>query len=44
MVADRDRDEAGRAKNSRPRDASGRPLPRGATGKVLKRELRGDAP
>ena len=32
MVADRDRDEAGRAKNSRPRDASGRPLPRGATG------------
>jgi uncharacterized protein len=32
-VADeRDRDEAGRARNARPRDASGRPLPRGATG------------
>jgi hypothetical protein len=31
-VTDRDRDEAGRARNARPRDASGRPLPRGATG------------
>jgi uncharacterized protein len=28
----RDRDEAGRARNARPRDAYGRPLPRGATG------------
>lgn len=31
-MADRDRDEAGRARNARPRDATGRPLPRGATG------------
>lgn len=28
----RDRDEQGRARNARPRDASGRPLPRGAGG------------
>src|SRR6516164_8129015 len=28
----RDRDAAGRARNARPRDALGRPLPRGATG------------
>ncbi|GAA0346490.1 DUF309 domain-containing protein [Actinoallomurus spadix] len=28
----RDRDEAGRARNARPRDAYGRPLPHGATG------------
>lgn len=28
----RDRDRAGRARNARPRDATGRPLPRGATG------------
>jgi len=28
----RDRDPAGRARNARPRDALGRPLPRGATG------------
>lgn len=28
----RDRDEQGRARNSRPRDASGRPLPHGADG------------
>jgi hypothetical protein len=28
----RDRDAAGRARNARPRDASGRPLPRGAGG------------
>jgi hypothetical protein len=28
----RDRDPAGRARNSRPRDAAGRPLPRGAVG------------
>jgi uncharacterized protein len=30
----RDRDEAGRARNARPRDAYGRPLPRGASGEV----------
>jgi len=29
---DRDRDAAGRARNARPRDAAGRPLPRGAAG------------
>jgi len=29
---DRDRDQAGRPRNARPRDAFGRPLPRGATG------------
>lgn len=28
----RDRDETGRARNARPRDAYGRPLPRGTTG------------
>lgn len=28
----RDRDDAGRARNARPRDATGRPLPRGAPG------------
>jgi len=31
-VAGRDRDEAGRARNARPRDALGRPLPYGAPG------------
>jgi hypothetical protein len=30
--ADRDRDEAGRARNARPRDGLGRPLPHGAAG------------
>jgi uncharacterized protein len=30
--ADRDRDPAGRARNARPRDASGRPLPAGQAG------------
>lgn len=30
MAAERDRDEAGRPKNARPRDALGRPLPRGS--------------
>jgi hypothetical protein len=30
--APRDRDSAGRARNARPRDAAGRPLPRGAVG------------
>ncbi|MGY1857437.1 DUF309 domain-containing protein [Modestobacter sp. SYSU DS0290] len=32
MSAGRDRDEAGRARNARPRDALGRPLPHGAVG------------
>ncbi|NEK58901.1 DUF309 domain-containing protein [Geodermatophilus sabuli] len=32
MAADRDRDLTGRARNARPRDALGRPLPHGATG------------
>lgn len=31
-MVDRDRDAAGRALNARPRDATGRPLPRGAAG------------
>src|SRR5471032_1673687 len=29
-ATDRDRDEAGRARNARPRDGLGRPLPRGS--------------
>lgn len=33
-MADRDRDEFGTARNSRPRDQLGRPLPRGAQGVV----------
>ena len=32
MDVDRDRDPVGRARNARPRDALGRPLPRGAVG------------
>lgn len=32
MTADRDRDDAGRARNARPRDALGRPLPYDAEG------------
>ena len=32
MSSDRDRDTAGRARNARPRDALGRPLPYGAAG------------
>ncbi|WP_344026055.1 DUF309 domain-containing protein [Pseudonocardia kongjuensis] len=32
MTATRDRDERGRARNARPRDAAGRPLRRGAAG------------
>lgn len=32
MTAARDRDESGRARNARPRDAAGRPLPHGQTG------------
>jgi uncharacterized protein len=32
VPASRDRDEAGRARNARPRDALGRPLPRDAVG------------
>lgn len=35
MIADRDRDTAGRARNARPRDALGRPLPRGAPGEPV---------
>ncbi|RAV11993.1 DUF309 domain-containing protein [Mycolicibacterium sp. GF69] len=31
-MAERDRDEAGRPRNTRPRDAMGRPLPRGSEG------------
>ncbi|KUI14181.1 hypothetical protein AU193_08210 [Mycobacterium sp. GA-1285] len=31
-MADRDRDEAGRPRNTRPRDALGRPLPHGSEG------------
>jgi predicted metal-dependent hydrolase len=31
-VPDRDRDESGKARNSRPRDALGRPLPHGSQG------------
>ncbi|EKF22763.1 hypothetical protein C731_3203 [Mycolicibacterium hassiacum DSM 44199] len=31
-MAERDRDESGRPRNSRPRDALGRPLPHGSTG------------
>jgi uncharacterized protein len=31
-TSDRDRDAAGRARNARPRDGLGRPLPRGLTG------------
>jgi hypothetical protein len=32
MQSDRDRDPSGRAQNARPRDALGRPLPKGAEG------------
>ena len=32
MTSDRDRDAEGRARNARPRDALGRPLPHGAAG------------
>jgi uncharacterized protein len=32
VTTDRDRDAAGRARNARPRDALGRPLPHGAVG------------
>ena len=34
-AADRDRDTAGRARNARPRDALGRPLPRGSAGEPI---------
>lgn len=34
-MSERDRDERGRARNARPRDALGRPLPRTATGLPL---------
>ncbi|MYW74515.1 DUF309 domain-containing protein, partial [Pseudonocardia sp. SID8383] len=32
MTRSRDRDDRGRARNARPRDAAGRPLPHGAPG------------
>jgi hypothetical protein len=32
LNVERDRDDVGRPRNARPRDAAGRPLPRGATG------------
>lgn len=34
MTADRDRDERGRTRSARPRDAYGRPLPHGAEGEA----------
>jgi uncharacterized protein len=34
-AGDRDRDAAGRARNTRPRDALGRPLPRGSAGEPV---------
>lgn len=38
-MSDRDRDPAGRARNARPRDALGRPLPRDAQGTYVEEEL-----
>lgn len=38
----RDRDRAGRPKNSRPRDVLGRPLPRGAENAITEEELPDD--
>lgn len=35
QAAGRDRDQAGRPRNARPRDGLGRPLPRGATGEPV---------
>jgi predicted metal-dependent hydrolase len=40
--AGRDRDAAGRAKNARPRDPLGRPLPRGAENAITEEELPSD--
>lgn len=42
MAPDRDRDDAGRPKNARPRDELGRPLPRGAEGAIVEEELPDD--
>jgi hypothetical protein len=39
VAADRDRDEQGRARNARPRDGLGRPLPRDAEG--VERQVEG---
>ena len=41
--AQRDRDPAGRPKNTRPRDALGRPLPRGAKNEIPDEPPAGDA-
>ena len=40
--SDRDRDKAGRAKNARPRDVLGRPLPRGAENAITEEKLPDD--
>lgn len=42
MPSERDRDPQGRPKNARPRDALGRPLPRGAAGAITEEELPAD--
>jgi len=42
MAADRDRDTVGRPRNARPRDAMGRPLPRGAEGSISEEQLPSD--
>lgn len=41
-MAQRDRDDSGRARNARPRDDLGRPLPRDATGGYAEEELPAD--
>jgi hypothetical protein len=41
-MADRDRDERGRARNARPRDELGRPLPRDAAGAYVEEALPDD--
>jgi len=42
VAAQRDRDERGRAKNARPRDDLGRPLPRGAENRLHEEQLPDD--
>lgn len=42
MASDRDRDERGRPRNLRPRDALGRPMPRDAAGAIEEEELPDD--
>jgi len=42
MPDDRERDPKGRAKNARPRDELGRPLPRGAAGAITEEDLPDD--